>query len=537
MLDQHDRQPEVPAYLADGLGHLLRLPVGHAGDRLVEQQQRGPRGQGPAHLDPLAVAVGQRVHRGAQQVRDPQHLGDPADGLAVLALLAPGTGEPEHAGHQAAAHQPVPADQQVVLDGVLEGQRDVLEGPGHAQPGDPVRPQRGQLGVPVVHGALGGPVGAAQHVDQRGLAGAVGPDQRVHGAGLDGEGDLAERGDAAEPHGQALHPQPLRRLRGGDRRLALDHLGGHHRDGDAQVPLLDVVAGGQLVRRPRRGDPADLQHRRGVRDPQAHDRVLLDQQDGGALPVDLGDDLADLVDQQRGQAQARLVEQQQLRRGHERPAHGEHLLLTTRQQAAGLVAALGQDREQVEHPVAGLGAGCLVPHGVPAGPEVLGHGQVAEDPPSLGHLDQPAPDDVRGVGPGEVLPGEGDRAAGDRAAVGLQRPGDRAQQRGLAGPVGPQDGDDLPGRDGQRDVGQRGDRPVVDDVEVLDGQQRCGHRCPSRIDWGVPGHEKARDNLYVRQEVVYLSSHPVQLCWDLRDRGGTWTGPGRGRRTARRRCC
>ena len=53
-------------------------------------------------------------------------------------------------------------------------------------------------------------------------------------------------------------------------------------------------------------------------------------------------------DQDRREAQRRLVEEQHPRLGHQRPADGEHLLLAARQRAALLAGALAQPREQVE---------------------------------------------------------------------------------------------------------------------------------------------------------------------------------------------
>ncbi len=64
-----------------------------------------------------------------------------------------------------------------------------------------------------------------------------------------------------------------------------------------------------------------------VGDGQRHHGVLLDEQDAGALAVDLDDDVADLLHEQRGEAEAGLVEEQEPRARHERSADGKHLLL------------------------------------------------------------------------------------------------------------------------------------------------------------------------------------------------------------------
>ena len=59
----------------------------------------------------------------------------------------------------------------------------------------------------------------------------------------------------------------------------------------------------------------------------------------------------ELLHDERGEPERRLVEQQQPRAAHQRPGHAEHLLLPARQLAGPLVAALGEDREQLEHAV------------------------------------------------------------------------------------------------------------------------------------------------------------------------------------------
>ena len=78
-------------------------------------------------------------------------------------------------------------------------------------------------------------------------------------------------------------------------------------------------------------DLAGLQHVGTVGDLQGHFGVLLHQQHGHAVAVDLADDLEDLLDQQRRQAHGRLVQQQHLGLAHQGTAHGQHLLLAAGQ--------------------------------------------------------------------------------------------------------------------------------------------------------------------------------------------------------------
>jgi hypothetical protein len=92
---------------------------------------------------------------------------------------------------------------------------------------------------------------------------------------------------------------------------------------------------------PERMICAVLQHVAAMRRAQGVVGVLLDEQDGHAVvAVELADDLEDLLDVERRQAERGLVEQQQLRPAHQRAGDRQHLLLAARQRAGALLAAL-----------------------------------------------------------------------------------------------------------------------------------------------------------------------------------------------------
>src|SRR6478609_596435 len=99
------------------------------------------------------------------------------------------------------------------------------------------------------------------------------------------------------------------------------------RRGDAQVERHDLVVVAQVRGRAVLDDATTLQDVAVLRDRQRHGGVLLDQQDRGALAVDVEDDVADGLDDLRREAEARLVEQQHRRLRHHRAADREHLLL------------------------------------------------------------------------------------------------------------------------------------------------------------------------------------------------------------------
>ena len=150
----------------------------------------------------------------------------------------------------------------------------------------------------------------------------------------------------------------------------------------------------------------------------------------------------------RGEPERRLVEDEQLRIGHQPAGDRQHLLFAAGQISGHLLAPLGEAWEQRHHAVVGGGDGGPVAVGEPARGEVLVDGHLGEDPASLHHLLDPAAHDGGGVEPVDALAVERHRALGDLAVVDVEEAGDRPQRRGLAGPVATEQGDDLPVRHG-----------------------------------------------------------------------------------------
>src|SRR5581483_2143285 len=69
----------------------------------------------------------------------------------------------------------------------------------------------------------------------------------------------------------------------------------------AEVRLADVLVLAERLGIVREGDRAGLEDVAAVGDLERHQRVLLDEQDRGALLVDLDHDLEDLLDEDRRQ--------------------------------------------------------------------------------------------------------------------------------------------------------------------------------------------------------------------------------------------
>src|SRR6266576_1278305 len=236
----------------------------------------------------------------------------------------------------------------------------------------------------------------------------------------------------------------------------------------AQVGFLDLFGREELATRALLDHDPRLEHVAAVRDLERFMRVLLDQQDRGALRVDLADDREDRLDEDRRQTERGLVQQQHLRSRHQRAAHRKHLLLAAGEGARDLVPALLQPRKKREHALhIGRYAGFVVAR-VGTHDQVVENAHPREQSPALGRLPDPELDDSRGPCAGDVLAVER-----DLPRVRMHQARDGAQRGGLAGAVGPDEGDDLALLDLDRHPAQGLDAPVegVDAFQLEQGHQ------------------------------------------------------------------
>src|SRR5262249_49112226 len=104
----------------------------------------------------------------------------------------------------------------------------------------------------------------------------------------------------------------------------------------AQVGLLHPRVGSHVRGRPFQSDRARLEHVGSVRVLQRGVGVLLDEENGSPLPVNLFDRLENRMDQNGRETQRRLVEEKNLRPRHQRPPDREHLLLSARERSRSL---------------------------------------------------------------------------------------------------------------------------------------------------------------------------------------------------------
>jgi hypothetical protein len=173
------------------------------------------------------------------------------------------------------------------------------------------------------------------------------------------------------------------------------------------------------------------------------------------LAVDALDDLEDLPGQPRRQPEARLVEQDQRRRGDERPGDRQHLLLAAGEQARGLPRPLAQDGE------IGVGTLDVAGHRVAVGARVGAHQQVVahreqrEDLAPLGHVGEAEAHD-----PPRVLAGDLAAVEAHAAAQRLDDAGDGLEDRRLAGTVAAEHRGDLAAPHLEAHAADRADRPV-----------------------------------------------------------------------------
>src|SRR5206468_5991794 len=123
---------------------------------------------------------------------------------AVPHLLASGQADPERAGEDPGPHQVMPAEHEVV-DHVHEWEElDVLEDARDPEASDLVRPQPSEITFAEAHVAGARPVDPVQAVEEGGLPGTVGTDDREQLALADVERHVVQRDEAAESEREAL---------------------------------------------------------------------------------------------------------------------------------------------------------------------------------------------------------------------------------------------------------------------------------------------------------------------------------------------
>src|SRR5579859_2073844 len=180
--------------------------------------------------------------------------------------------------------------------------------------------------------------------------------------------------------------------------------------------------------------------------------ILLGHQHGERVALfHFADGFDGAADQDRGEADRRLVDQQNLRRQHQRATERQHLLLAARHAAGELAAALGKPRKGLEADVEI--ALELAPRGAAKGAEqkVLLDGEPRKQPPPLRHQRYAEVDDLFGGAAGEIVMDAVD-LGDDRAGAGPHDAHDAFDQGRFAVAVGAEQDHGLAAADGKRHV-------------------------------------------------------------------------------------
>ena len=192
--------------------------------------------------------------------------------------------------------------------------------------------------------------------------------------------------------------------------------------------------------------------------------------------MDLVDDVDELADDRRCQAEGQLVDEEDLGIWDQGLADRQHLLLAAGEVPRQLVDAIGQAGEEGQHPLLGVAHGRVVLALEPAGQtQVVADGEGGEHAPAARHHHDATRRDLVGGKASELLASEHDRSRRRR-----QQPRDALEQRRLSGAVGSEEGDDLALVDLQVEP-EEDLHGSVRSVEALHGQEgRLGHdRAPA----------------------------------------------------------
>ena len=207
MLDQENSDREALADLKNALAQLAELLVVEPRRRFVEQQQFRLRRQRARKLHALLIAERQIRNDAPADAGDAQELGQLGGALAQHPLFAPHQRQRHGVREKSAATAAMAANHDVLDHRQRSEQRQVLERPPNAEGGDAVdRVARERLAFEP-NGAVFEAVEARKTIEQRGLAGAVRPDQAADFAARDREADRIERDHAAKPYGDVLDCQ------------------------------------------------------------------------------------------------------------------------------------------------------------------------------------------------------------------------------------------------------------------------------------------------------------------------------------------
>src|SRR5215207_3264004 len=200
VLDEHDGDAAVRD-LPDEPVELRRLDGVAARRRLVEEQHLGLGGERAGDLEALQRAVGQGARRRLAALAEAQEGEELFRRGARLAVLPQDGGQAEEVDQERLPLAQMAADHHVLAGGHAAEDLEVLERAREPLRGEPFGGQARHVLAGERHASAAGAVEPRDDVEERGLAGAVGADDREHLPGHGGkahaiDGDDAPEGDA-----------------------------------------------------------------------------------------------------------------------------------------------------------------------------------------------------------------------------------------------------------------------------------------------------------------------------------------------------
>ena len=210
VLDEQHAHVALDVDALDELGEVALLGRVRAGGGLVEQQHAGVGAQGAGDLEAALLTVGQRAGQLVGLGREPNLAQQLHAAAGAVAFLLDLPRHPEHRRQRARLLPRLDADLDVLEGGQRREQPDVLERARDAEvvdlvgllaqdAGEAVAGPGGHEHLPLLRG-----VDAGERVEQRRLAGAVGPDDGQDLAAGHRHRDVVEADDAAEAQGDVL---------------------------------------------------------------------------------------------------------------------------------------------------------------------------------------------------------------------------------------------------------------------------------------------------------------------------------------------
>src|ERR1043166_1081611 len=180
----------------------------HPRRRLVQREELGRGREGACHLQAALVSVGQASRRIVGTGADADELEQLQRAPLGVALLAQGRAVSQDRADDAGPGARVPADHHVLERRKVGEQADVLEGARDAGDRHLMGRQPAQRLVVEREAPAVGRVDPGEHVEERGLAGAVGADQAEDFPGRDLERHFAQRLHAAEALADPRRAEP-----------------------------------------------------------------------------------------------------------------------------------------------------------------------------------------------------------------------------------------------------------------------------------------------------------------------------------------